>query len=287
MNKHYLIVLNPLPNKQKKYWLNWLVTTLKQQQHSYYIFTTSAVLADNQLFFKQHLAEYTEVIMLGGDGTLHLLANCMAYSNKPITVLPCGTGNDFMRNFAYSKQQLKQLVQSERVITIDLGKVNARYFINSAGVGFDAEIVERTKGNKGWLARFSYLYHTLACLLFFKESLLSLKQQGKETHYKNFLTVFANGKYFGGGMKIAPNAELNSSHLIRYSVEKTHLAKKLWALPKLYYGKHVSLPEVKEHAFTQLEVLTPNLPVQADGESAGYTPVVIEVAKSALTIKII
>lgn len=187
MNKHYLIVLNPLPNKQKKYWLNWLVTTLKQQQHSYYIFTTSAVLADNQLFFKQHLAEYTEVIMLGGDGTLHLLANCMAYSNKPITVLPCGTGNDFMRNFAYSKQQLKQLVQSDRVITIDLGRVNARYFINSAGVGFDAEIVERTKGNKGWLARLAIYIIPLLVLYSLRNHSYHYSSKVKKRIIKTFL----------------------------------------------------------------------------------------------------
>lgn len=287
MNKHYLIVLNPLPNKQKKYWLTWLVSYLKQHQQSYYVFTTSPILADNQLFFQQHLNEYDEVIMLGGDGTLHLLANCMAFSSRPITVLPCGTGNDFVRNFDYSNTELKQLILSENALRIDLGKVNERYFINSAGVGFDAEIVERTKGNKGWLARFSYLYHAFTCLFFFKESLLTLKQGRHNINYKNFLTVFANGKYFGGGMKIAPNAELNSSNLMRYSVEKTHLVKKLWALPKLYQGTHTKLSEVKEHAFTQLEVLTPGLPIQADGESAGYTPAVIEVAENALTIKIL
>ena len=72
MHKHYLIVLNPLPNKQKKYWLTWLIDYLKQYQHTYYVFTTSPVLSDNQLFFQQHLNEYDEVIMLGGDGTLHL-----------------------------------------------------------------------------------------------------------------------------------------------------------------------------------------------------------------------
>jgi len=287
MHKHYLIVLNPLPNKQKKYWLTWLIDYLKQYQHTYYVFTTSPVLSDNQLFFQQHLNEYDEVIMLGGDGTLHLLANCMANCTQPITVLPCGTGNDFMRNFGYSNSQLKQLVNSKHSLSIDLGKVNERYFINSAGVGFDAEIVERTQGNKGWLARFSYLYHAFTCLFFFKESLLSLQQECQEVQYSNFLTVFANGKYFGGGMKIAPKAELSSSHLMRYSVEKTSLLKKVLALPKLYRGTHTKLPEVKEHAFRQLEIVTPGLPIQADGESAGYTPAVIEVAKNALTIKII
>lgn len=287
MHKHYLIVLNPLPNKQKKYWLTWLIDYLKQHQHTYYVFTTSPVLSDNQLFFQQHLNEYDEVIMLGGDGTLHLLANCMANCTQPITVLPCGTGNDFMRNFGYSNSQLKQLVNSKHSLSIDLGKVNERYFINSAGVGFDAEIVERTQGNKGWLARFSYLYHAFTCLFFFKESLLSLRQECQEVQYSNFLTVFANGKYFGGGMKIAPKAELSSSHLMRYSVEKTSLLKKVLALPKLYRGTHTKLPEVKEHAFRQLEIVTPGLPIQADGESAGYTPAVIEVAKNALTIKII
>ena len=287
MNKHYLIVLNPLPNKQKKYWLNWVIEQLKSKQLSYYIYTTSQVLTDNQLFFEKNLNKYEQVVVLGGDGTLHLIANCMAYAKQPITVLPCGTGNDFIRNFDYDRAQTKQLLFSKNSEAIDLGRINVRYFINSAGVGFDAEIVKKTAGNKGLLARFSYLYHTASCLFFYREKSLTLMQSSTTKEYPNFLTVFANGKFFGGGMKIAPDATLNSGQLTCYSIEKASLFKKIWALTKIYSGKHTQLKEVCHVSFNRIEVKTQGLTIQADGEIAGQTPAIVEVAQGALRVKVI
>ena len=285
MNKNYLIVLNPLPNKQKKYWLNWVINQLTQKKLPYYVYTTSKTLSQNKVFFKNHLSEYSDVVVLGGDGTLHTLANCMPYNTQPITILPCGTGNDFVRNFNYTNTELKALLFSTKHMQIDLGKINDRYFINSAGVGFDAEIVAKTIGHKGLMARFSYLYHAVTTLLFFKEHSLQLTESKIRTQYLNFLTVFANGQFFGGGMQIAPNAHLQSGNLSCIAVEKASLLKKLWAMTQIYQGKHIALKEVSEKTACEFVIETPNLPIQADGELVGETPANVSTQKAALTIK--
>ncbi len=287
MKRHYLIVLNPKPNRSKKKWLTWLIGELKQKEFNYSIYTTAQNLSDNQLFFSNNLTRYSDVVVLGGDGTLHMLANCLAFSNKPIAILPCGTGNDFMRNFNYSTAKLKELVFSNNSRQICLGKVNDRYFINIAGIGFDTEVVKRTMNDKGPLAKASYLLKAAKVLLSYRSQKLKISNRKDTFEYNNFLTVFANGRYFGGGMKIAPDADISLPNLDCYHISNAPLYKKLWAFLNIYGGRHTRLSEVKASRDSLYCIEQPNLLIEADGELIGETPAQITLVRGALTLKTI
>jgi diacylglycerol kinase (ATP) len=284
MNKNYLIVLNPKLNKDKKIWLSWVTKQLKQRNIPYYIYTTGITLSQNQLFFTNNLAKYTHVVSLGGDGTLHMLANCLAYSNKPLIILPCGTGNDFARNFAYTRAQYQALVFSDESRTIDLGKINSRFFINVAGVGFDAKVANQLASGKGGLGKLSYLLATVASLMSYKGSSLVIQSNNQEQRYRNFMTLFAKGGYFGAGFLVNPDANLSDGFLSVSTFRNVNIASKLLGFLYLLLKKHSRINALTQFKTPSLEIKTEGLLIEADGEIIGHTPAQISVAKNALML---
>lgn len=284
MKKSYLIVLNPKLNKDKKFWLSWITKQLKQRNIPYYIYTTAITLSQNQVFFTNNLTKYTHVVSLGGDGTLHMLANCLAYSNKPLIILPCGTGNDFARNLGYSKTQYQHLIFSDSYRTIDLGKVNTRYFINIAGVGFDAKVANQLANGKGGLGKLSYLLATLVSLISYKGCSLTLKSQQKTHTFNNFMTLFAKGGYFGAGFLVNPRADLADGFLNVSQFKNVNLVSKLMGFVNLMLKRHHLIDALTQYKTPTIEVMNDGLLIEADGEIVGHTPATFTVAPNALTL---
>lgn len=285
MTKHYLIVLNPKANRKKHAWLTWLIDAMKSHHATFEIYTTMQTLSSNQVYFNTHLHRFDEIIVLGGDGTIHMVANCLAHSDKAIAILPCGTGNDFMRNFNYSENALKQAVFSHHSQLISLGKVNQTYFANIAGVGFDAEVVKATMNDKGIWAKASYLLKTITTVFSYQAKPTRLETTNVNDQYQNFLTVFANGQYFGSGMKIAPNASLTSTTLECIKVIEAPIYQKIYALLLIFKGRHTQLDAVQSLCENTFTISTPNLAIEADGELVGVTPATFSLQTGALRLK--
>ncbi|WP_157957799.1 diacylglycerol/lipid kinase family protein [Aliidiomarina celeris] len=303
-----LLLYNPLPNAARKRVLDRLYQRLSKDNVPYISVPTHADLTETKAQVKALQQPIERVIVVGGDGTLHQAVNLFHHSKVVIGYIPAGTGNDFARSwFAQSRRPRRfpnwnRENTCERMITsalygepmaIDLGcaRVSSqapRYFINSVGIGFDGELIAQQPLKTLWLPKLSYLLHALHTLFRYRGKMVSAMADGIKFESCNgaplFMLVVANSRYYGAGMKIAPQAELNDGKLAYICIEECRLVTKLLAISSIYSGRHVTKSMVTSGHLTQLALRTENIAMQIDGEYLGRTPVEINVVPNAVLI---
>ena len=170
------------------------------------------------------LQGYSRVVCVGGDGTLNEVVNGAfpADTDNPmpeLAIIPAGTGADFARTIGipHGPEAACARLASPRTLVSDLGVVSfvdgqqtrTRYFANAAGLGYDAEVVSRRNGfNRYVRGTIPYLASLAATLLTYENKEITVTTGEIRTTRRANALVVAIGRYFGGGMRIAPNAEL-------------------------------------------------------------------------------
>lgn len=240
------------------------------------------------------------IIAIGGDGTINEVTNGILTSKvekKPILgILPCGTGDDFIKS-----HHVKPLIESFQnlkseeidVLKIDFtnkaGQKNTRYSLNIGDIGVSALTVKIVNGSKKHLgSALTFFVGALKAFITYKHNIV--KVTGDNFKYEGKITtvVFANGKYFGGGMCIAPNAILNDGVFDVTLVGNVKTFTFLRYSIKLRKEKELKHPQVFYYQTKKL--IIENLsqqksPIEADGEFLGYSP--LEVSISAQKMKIL
>lgn len=294
-----VLFLNPLANRRKDRLVTVLERHLQTAGERYHRFETYLQVSQTVAAFERLQASTAieRVVVLGGDGTLHQAVNALVGSQLPVGYIPCGTGNDFARAWfnttadseSNNDQFWLEQALNAPIQTIDLGQVGSRYFINVAGVGFDAEIVQRLGSKKYLWPRLSYLACALLSVLSYREQPLHFRGTQQKLlalgQRKTLLLTAANSNYFGAGMHIAPHAVMNDGYLAYCLIEAMPLWRKLFSIPKLYQGRHLNLKQVHSGQFSALEITTPDLPVEADGEWIGTTPIRIRTIPAAFQLR--
>jgi len=294
-----VLFLNPLANRRKDRFVTMLERHLQTAGERYHRFETYPQVTQTVAAFERLQASTAieRVVVLGGDGTLHQAVNALVGSQLPVGYIPCGTGNDFARAWfnttadseSHNDQFWLEQALNAPIQTIDLGQVGSRYFINVAGVGFDAEIVQRLGSKKYLWPRLSYLACALLSLLSYREQALHFRGTQQKLlalgQRKTLLLTAANSNYFGAGMHIAPHAVMNDGYLAYCLIEAMPLWRKLFSIPKLYQGRHLNLKQVHSGQFSALEITTPDLSVEADGEWIGTTPIRIRTIPAAFQLR--
>lgn len=293
--KPILVIFNPVASFSRKRVLAKLIKFLKQHQLEWQLYPTERSLSANKHYLESHYNEFSQAVVVGGDGTFHNIVNCLVGKNIDVTLVPAGTGNDFAQ-WLYGKRK-KDLnfvfssIVSDNTVAINLGCCEfpdgqQRYFHNVMGLGFDASLAKELTHSKGLFRHLGYLVKALQNIPFYKEPYLELRGEGKQWQYQNLITAFANGQYFGAGMHIAPSADPLNNSLEICRVEKVSLLKKLHLIGKLFNGRHIDSPLVDYRTVNgDFEVTTANLGIEADGEYIGESPVVIGVKEDALRLK--
>ena len=242
------------------------------------------------------------VVSVGGDGTIHEIANGLyaAGANKRVVVgiVNTGTGADYIRTIgvprAY-KEACQRLTSSERY-TVDLGVVEymtngstaKRVFVNFAGLGFDAEVVKATTVKfKSLGAMASYLMGLLSTLMSYENRSISIVVDGEVMERKVCTVMMNHGKYGGGGMFAAPNADPGDGLFDVLIIDDMTKLDLLASLPRIYRGTHLTHPKVSMKKAKEVEIRTVlSTAVQADGELLGEAPARFTVLPAALTIVI-
>ncbi|MBD3165607.1 hypothetical protein GF324_03345, partial [bacterium] len=160
---------------------------------------------------------YDSVLAMGGDGTMHDVVSTARLDGPLYGMLPCGRGNDFPRNLGFPGS-LRRAVQGMRnpgIETIDLPTINGKPFLSIAGVGFDSLIARKVRDSK---CRFGgtlcYVIALFQVLTTFKPVELTFFIDGDTMlNGRYMLVVAANGKAYGGGMTIAPHADIGDGYL--------------------------------------------------------------------------
>lgn len=181
------------------------------------------------------------IYSVGGDGTLNEVVNCIAGTNLKLNVIPAGTGNDFYKSLVNYKND-----------TMDLGKVNDKYFINVASFGIDADIANtanilKTKNVNG---NFVYPLGIIKNYLKYKPINIEINDINKLI---TILTI-CNAGFYGGGFNIAPNCNLNDGFFDVYEVGKINKLKIIKLFYKLMRGIHINDKNVKSYKTDKIKI---------------------------------
>ncbi|WP_105188686.1 diacylglycerol/lipid kinase family protein [Pseudoalteromonas sp. T1lg48] len=274
----YLLLYHPL---QAKAQLKTIRHHLEESTIGYVEVATSGDFYADLQGLQSYIPNTKRVIVLGGDGTLNLAANAFAYSDVEVALVPCGSGNDFARQWRCSQQQWIGSALTRPSSSIDLGKVNERYFINVAGVGYDAAVVSASQNKRGRWAHLSYAWQGIKMLYRYAPSLLQFSTTEAQEQ-RLLMMCLANGRYFGGGMCLAPEANLSDGQLSCVQIGAAPFWRQIQALILSYFAAHTRLKQVAIHPVSQLDVHTANIGIEADGEYVGTTPALFCVQRDAL-----
>ncbi|QSQ08650.1 Putative lipid kinase YtlR [Koleobacter methoxysyntrophicus] len=236
---------------------------------------------------KRERDKYKAVIAVGGDGTVCEVVNGLAGSDTLLGVIPAGSGNDLSKALGIPidpVQALKAALSGE-VREVDLGRIDGRFFINVASSGFDAEVVEEARKTPAFLKPFSYLFAVIKCLFRTQKRSINLIIDGIQYQKEVLLIAVANGKYYGGGMMIAPMARLDDGFFDIIVVNHVGFLEIIRFLPKIFSGGHMKHAKVEHFKGREIQMLSEErIPVQSDGEILGHLPYKIEMVPRAVKI---
>jgi YegS/Rv2252/BmrU family lipid kinase len=239
-------------------------------------------------------AGFTHIIAMGGDGTINEVVNGIVKSGTPypLGVIPAGSGNDFARVTGIPTDPMEaiELLVSGKERTIDLGYiVDDRYFVNGVGIGIDAQAARDVLAMNHLRGTTAYLYAAVKEVILFKA--FPVKLVGKDwTEEREFISIgIANGKYSGGGFKLAPRAKIDDGLLDIATIEDfPSRIKRLINLPRARKGTHLGLAEVQYHQDHKVTVSSPTkLVAHIDGEVYRLPKSPFEITVAAKMLRVI
>jgi lipid kinase, YegS/Rv2252/BmrU family len=211
------------------------------------------------------------VFAVGGDGTVNEVANGLANTNTALGIIPCGSGNDFVRSLGLKKDEKDIITRTINGVIrpVDVGLINDRYFVNISSVGFDADVVVATQKAKKFFLSGSaaYVAGLISTIFTRKPAKVKMKIDNCEIEDKILLIAVANGKFYGGGMKAAPYAELDDGLFDICFISTLPKLKMLVLFPQFMKGKHEKFKEVKFFRSSNVYIESDDLiSVNIDGE---------------------
>ncbi|HEV7921318.1 MAG TPA: diacylglycerol kinase family protein [Thermoanaerobaculia bacterium] len=216
---------------------------------------------------------YDRVVVCGGDGTLNLGVRHFDLQRGTLALLPLGSGDDFARVSGIPRDVRKacDVVLDGTVREIDVATANGLRFLGVAGLGFDSEVARYANEEVRYLRGSAvYLYAILRVLPRFTPHKVRINGREEEIMF----AVFGNTPQYGGGIRIAPAAQINDGLLEVCIVHRTSRFQLLKTLPLAYSGRHVNSPFVELRHGAQFNVESERpMDVYADGERLTTTPV--------------
>lgn len=245
---------------------------------------------------EQALSEEPDaLIVVGGDGMVHLGVNLVAETGVPLGIVPSGTGNDMSRGLGIpignTEQVIKELLVSlmHEPRNIDAGFVTRRdgstvWFAGILSAGFDAIVNERANLMRWPRGRQRYNLALLRELAMLKPVRYRLTVDGVQSETRAVLVAVANNVSFGGGMKVTPDAQLDDGLLDVFVVQPLTRIAFLRIFPRVFKGTHVTDARVSISRARHIRVDADRIVGYADGERVGPLPVTVDVRPGALRI---
>lgn len=236
------------------------------------------------------VAEGQTVVSLGGDGLAGRLAGALAGTDGVLAVLPGGRGNDFARALGLPKDPVAACaaVTDGVLRRVDVADVNGQPFATIATVGFDSvanRIANDARFVRGTVV---YMYAATRAMVSWKPATFTLDHDDTTSTVTGWSVVAANTSCYGGGMRIAPTAQLDDGALEVVTIGSIGKGRFLRALPKVFSGQHVTEPGVEVRSVHRLRVAADRpFTMYADGEPIGDLPVTITVRPHALQVLVL
>lgn len=278
-----LVIVNPMAGtgKGKRYvkGIEKIFTNIKKEgiipEDKVFIEMTKHIGHATEIV-NEYIKQYTEdmvVYVVGGDGTLSEVACALKYVDRvSMVVIPRGTGNDFARavNSYKSMRKIIRTSLEHTPVKVDTIKFKDKTAINVLNAGFDAAIADNMELFRKWpFISGSMKYRLAIAYTLFSSRKYRLKVRVDNKIYKGTYTLIAigNNKYYGGGVKVLPDADISDGKLNICLIDSTTLLQKLMFLPKYSKGKHLGIKVVKLLEGKEISVVSnKKIPVSIDGE---------------------
>lgn len=227
------------------------------------------------------------VVVVGGDGMVHLAVQALAGTGVALGVVPAGTGNDVARYFDVPRRDplaAADIVIAGRTRTVDLARSGQQHFLTVLAAGFDAVVNERANKMTWPKGQMRYNLATLAELRTFEPIPYTLDLDGQARSLEAMLVAVGNGPSFGGGLRITEGAVLDDGLLDVVIIKPMSKLDLVRTYPKLFKGTHVTHPQYEHHRVRSVSVAAPGIVSYADGERFGALPLTVECAPGALRV---
>ena len=250
------------------------------------------VVGSNAATFQENLARecrntesISGIIAVGGDGLIHIAIQIAVSFKVALVPIPAGTGNDFVRSLGWNPERvLEPLWQAlnQEPETIDLGDIDGEYFGAIASTGFDSLVNERANSLSWPKGPAKYNVAMALELPKFKPMEYKFIVDGKSYQREAMLIAVGNGRSYGGGMLVCPDADLTDGLLDLMILNPVSKREFVRIFPSVYEGKHIDHPQVEIFKVKEVYIEASAI-CYADGERIGPMPANISVAERALT----
>ena len=227
------------------------------------------------------------LVVVGGDGMVHLALQAVAASETRLGLIPAGTGNDVARYFDIPRKDTAaatDVVIGGKEKRVDLARIGSRYFVTVLAAGFDAIVNERANDMTWPRGQMRYNVATLAELRTFKPIPYVLDIDGEQHRFEAMMVAVGNGPSFGGGLRITEGAVLDDGLLDVVVIRPMSKLELVRTYPKLFKGTHVHHPDYRHHHARKVTIAAPGITAYADGERIAALPLTVEVAPLALRV---
>jgi YegS/Rv2252/BmrU family lipid kinase len=227
-------------------------------------------------------------VVLGGDGLVGAIAHVLrSHPGAVMGVLPGGRGNDFARvaGIPLDVEEACNVIANGEPRAVDVGDLDGKTFIGIASLGFDSEANRIANEAPPQLGALVYAYGALRALATWKHASYEVVVDGEAHAFSGWSVACANSKAYGGGMFMAPDADLHDGKLDVVISEATTKARFLRVLPAVFKGRHVDEPTV--HVLRGAEVrISADRPftVYADGDPIGELPCTVRAVQDAVKV---
>ncbi|AEX85129.1 hypothetical protein XO10_03505 [Marinitoga sp. 1135] len=302
--KKYYIIVNPHSSggKAKEKW-KVIEKKLKELKIDFEKVFTSRRMHAYSLTIEAIKDGYKRFLIVGGDGTVNEVVNGFfsqefeKTENLLIGLIPTGTGNDWGKTVGIPVDiyEAIDVLKHEKVYTQDVGfvkyyndeKEEKRFFVNIAGMFFDAEVTRRTNNSKdkNKSSSFSYLLNLLSSLFKYTSQNAIISYENKSLNKKIFSMAVGICKYSGGGMKMVPEAIPDDGKLDVTIVNDLPKWVVVQKIKKLFDGSFIKEPWVDYFRTEKLSINSQEkIYLEVDGESLGHSPFEFGIIKKALNV---
>lgn len=291
MQRKFLLLVNPVSGR-KNGELRALKVSKRLESEG---FEVNVILTSAEPTFKDKVRNewdqsITDLIAMGGDGTLNLAVNILHNKTAHLNIIANGNGNDFVKNLNLGKsfeEQLETIVSGE-LLNIDVGICNDQLFLNGLGLGFDGQIAYDNLNRKSiFSGHTKYYAQVLRILATYVPQKIMYSIDGEVSSDHIILMMVANGTTFGGGFKLTPDANVSDGQLDICLIRQIPPLRRFWEVLKLTKGTHgvleaVDITKAKEVFIKGNETIK----AQIDGESFGAPPYHIKVLSNHLKVRV-
>ena len=234
------------------------------------------------------------IIAVGGDGTVLECAQGLYFLNEEyrekisLGILPCGSGNDFARtiNLPKNADDALEVILENKTMCCDMFECNGIPGLNIACMGIDSEIAHMADKIKRVFGKLSYLVAVIKNIFTYKSIKAKIHMDGEMVENDFTILAMSNGKYYGGGFMIAPDAEIADGLITFIYIDNLPWYRMLVLFPKVFSGGHMGLKEVhvKNCAHVKIEYNGNNV-FNIDGNIIDTGRVIdLKIAPSAISI---